>query len=261
MNEKIVLGIDIGGTGMKGAIVDTETGELLTERIKILTPQPATPKAVTRVFRQLIEEIGWEGELIGCGFPAIIKQNVAKSAANIHLEWINKNVVKLFQNAVNREVFILNDADAAGLAEVRKGAGKDKKGTIIMVTVGTGLGSAVFTNGYLVPNTELGHFKMHGKVAEHYASNSARKKFDLNWEEWGGRLNEYLYHLQRLFSPDMFILGGGVSKKMEFFRKHLTVEIPIKKAVFQNNAGIIGAAMYAVEQASVWNGIKADTRF
>jgi polyphosphate glucokinase len=251
MDEKTILGIDIGGTGMKGAIVDITTGELLTERLKIPTPQPATPKAMTKVFKQLVDEIGWNGEIIGCGFPAIVKKGVAKSAANIHSEWINKNIVKLFQNITSREVHALNDADAAGLAEVRMGAGKGRSGTILMITIGTGLGSALYTNGQLVPNTELGHFKMHGKVAEHYAANSIRKKYDLSWEEWGGRLSEYLHHLERLFSPDLFILGGGVCKKMEFFRKHLTVETPIKKAVFQNNAGIVGAALYASEQSLV----------
>ena len=251
MNEKHILGIDIGGTGMKGAIIDIETGELLTARLKIPTPQPPTPLAMSKVFGQLINGIGYKGDIIGCGFPAIVKNGVAQSAANIHKDWIHQDIQKLFSEVSNCQVHALNDADAAGMAEMKLGSGKGVEGTVIMITIGTGLGSALFSKGQLLPNTELGHFKMHGQIAEHYAANSVRKRLELSWEEWGNRFNEYLTHLQFLFSPDLFILGGGVCKKIELYEQYLTLETPIKKATHQNNAGIIGSAIYAAEKSWV----------
>ncbi len=251
MDEKYILGIDIGGSGMKGAIVETATGQLITERIRIPTPQPSIPEIVAKAFKKLIQLIGWNGDVIGCGFPAIVKKGVAYSAANIHQDWLGTDASKLFAQASNCEVYVLNDADAAGIAEMKFGQGKDVEGTVLMITIGTGLGSAIFIDGKLVPNTELGHFKINGKIAEHYASNFIRKNEELDWVEWGGRFNLYLQHLERLFSPDLIILGGGVSKKIDLFEEFLTIETKITPATFRNNAGTIGAAMYAYEKVSL----------
>lgn len=249
MDEKYILGIDIGGTGMKGAIVDIEQGCLVTERFKIPTPKPSTPSAVTHSFKELIQLIGWSGELIGCGFPAIVKKGVACSAANIHQDWLQTDIPKLFGQVSSSDIYVLNDADAAGMAEIKFGKGKNVDGTVLMITIGTGLGSALFRDGKLVPNTEFGHFKIHGKVAEHYASNHIRKTEELDWEEWGTRFNQYLQHIERLFSPDLIILGGGVSKKFDLYGHYFDIDTPLRPATFRNNAGIIGAAMYAYEKA------------
>ena len=211
-----ILGVDIGGSGIKGAIVDTQTGELLTERHRIATPQPATPEAVADTLKTLVEHFAWQGP-IGCGFPATVVHGIAKTASNIDKSWININAAELFSTKTNCPCFVVNDADAAGMAEFSFGAGKDKKGVVILITIGTGLGTAVFTNGQLLPNTELGHIMLEGMVAEHYTADSTRKNEDLSWSKWGKRFNQYLQPLEFLLSPDCFILGGGASKKMDKF--------------------------------------------
>ncbi len=247
MPRKEYLGVDIGASGIKGAIVDVKTGELVSERLRIPTPNPSTPKAVAKTFATLLKEFGWKNKVVGCGFPAIVRNGVAYTAANIHKSWIKTDIEKLFSNASGCEVTVKNDADVAGIAEMNYGVGKGHKGTVLIVTIGSGLGSALFINNTLVPNTEFGHFylKGHNKVVEQYAADSVRKKKDLSWNVWAGRFDRYLEHMELLLSPDLIILGGGASKKFEKFKKNLTIKTPITPATLLNNAGIIGAAAYA----------------
>jgi polyphosphate glucokinase len=240
-----ILGVDIGGSGIKGAIVDTETGKLITDRHRIDTPHPATPEAVAGVIAQLIVHFNWSG-LVGCGFPAAIQHGVAKTASNISKTFIGTNIDKLFSEATNCPCYNVNDADAAGMAEMHFGEGVGRPGVVLMITVGTGLGTAVFSDGHLLPNTELGHlFLDNGLEAEHYASDAVRKIEDLGWKTWGNRFNTYLALMEKLFWPDLIILGGGASKKFDKFKSQLTVETPVKTAAFLNQAGIVGAALYA----------------
>lgn len=242
-----ILGVDIGGSGIKGAIVDTQTGELLTERHRIATPQPATPEAVADTLKALVDYFDWQGP-IGCGFPATVVHGIAKTASNIDKSWINTNAAELFSTKTKCPCFVVNDADAAGMAEFSFGAGKDKKGVVVLITIGTGLGTAVFTNGQLLPNTELGHIMLEGMVAEHYTADSTRKNEDLSWSKWGKRFNQYLQRLEFLLSPDCFILGGGASKKMDKFIEQLETSADVIPAQSLNQAGIIGAALYAKTQ-------------
>ncbi len=244
--EHHILGIDIGATGMKGAIVDVQSGQLITERIKLQTPHPATPEAMIDPFMDLIKMHEWEGK-VGCGFPAIVKNGVALSASNIDETWINVNVEDWFNKVSGLEVKALNDADAAGLAEAYFGAGKGKSGTVLLITIGSGLGSALIYDGQIIPNTEFGHIylKGHTVVAEKYASNNTRKQLNLEWDEWGKRFNEFLTHIERLLLPDFIIIGGGISKKIELYREFITIETPLQPAVMLNNAGIAGAAWFA----------------
>lgn len=239
-----VLGIDIGGTGIKGAIVDTKKGQLLTERYRIATPQPATPSAVIETVEKVIAEFDWHGP-IGCGFPAAVKHEIVKTAANIDNSWIGLNAAAKIQKDTGCPTHLVNDVDAAGFAEMKFGAGKHHKGTVMMVAVGTGIGTAIFIDGRLLPNTELGHLYLHGMEAEHYAANSVRESEELDWETWGKRLNEYLQHLESLFWPDLIILGGGVSKKFEHYKRFIQLDASIVPALNRNNAGIIGAALAA----------------
>ena len=250
MNDKI-LGVDIGGTGIKGAIVDMKTGKLLTERKKFATPVPSTPEAVCETIGKLIEALDYDGELIGCGFPAIVKDGVALTAANVDDSWIGVNIEKVLSKSCNKTVKVLNDADAAGLAEIAYGAAKGEMGTVILITIGTGIGSAMFTNGHLVHNSELGHFHLggHDKVAEKYVSNAIRKKENLTWEEWGERFSQYLARVERMFVPNLFIFGGGISKNFHDWSKHLKATARLAPATFKNEAGVIGAAMYALQSA------------
>ena len=194
MDHSKVLGIDVGASGIKGAIVDINSGEMLTERLRLPTPQPSTPEEMAATFRTLVRMHYWSGP-VGCGFPAIVKRGVAHSAANIDDAWVGTSVEKTFSEASGCPVHALNDADAAGLAEMQFGLGKGKDGTVLLITIGSGLGTALFSEGELVPNTEFGHIRMHGQIAEHYAANSIRKEEDLSWEEWGYRFNEYLHYL------------------------------------------------------------------
>lgn len=240
------LGIDIGGSGIKGAVVNAETGELVTERLRIATPQPATPAAVARVVAELVGLHKWQGP-IGCTFPAIIKNGVAFSAANVDPSWIGTDAARLFATATQSTVTVINDADAAGIAEMTHGAGVGVAGTVILLTFGTGIGSALFRDGKLVPNTELGHLQIDGAVAEHRASDRVREENDMSWKKWGKRVSEYMRHVEFLFSPDLFIFGGGVSKRFEEFAPYLNVKTPVVPAALRNDAGIVGAAMAAVQ--------------
>lgn len=246
MAEKTIVGVDVGASGIKGAVVNIETGELLTERHKLPTPNPATPDAMADTFAELLKILDWKGP-VGCGFPAIIKKGVAYSAANIDKSWIGVNVEEIFGKTSGCEVIALNDADAAGIAEMSFGMGKDMQGVVMLITVGSGLGSALFVDGKLVPNTELGHVYLKGQehVAEFRASSAAKKREDLGWKEWGGRLNDYLEHLDRVFSPDRVILGGGISRKYDKYKEYITTSIDVVPANLRNNAGSIGAALYA----------------
>ncbi len=240
-----VLGIDVGGSGIKGAVVETATGELLTERHRIPTPQPATPKAVANTIKELVDHFGWKG-LIGCGFPAAITHGFARTASNVDKSFINTNIAKLFSKTCGQDVYCVNDADAAGEAEVTLGEGKGVEGTVIMVTIGTGLGTAIFVNGELLPNTELGHIYLdNGIEAEIYASDATREREGLKRKKWAARFNLYLNTLENLFWPDLFILGGGSSKKLSKFSDLLTVKTPVVAASMLNEAGIVGAAIYA----------------
>jgi polyphosphate glucokinase len=240
-----ILGVDIGGSGIKGAIVDTSTGEIVSERHRIETPQPATPEAVAPVLAKLARHFNWTG-LIGCGFPAAIQHGVVRTASNISPSFIGINIDRLFSDATECPCFNLNDADAAGMAEIQFGEGANQSGVIILVTIGTGLGTALFTDGNLIPNTELGHIYLeNGKEAEYYASDAVRKVEDLNWKRWGKRFNYYLSSMEKLFWPDLILLGGGASKKFEKFKDQLTIEAPVKPAAFLNQAGIVGAALHA----------------
>lgn len=240
----LVLGVDIGGSGLKGAVVDVSSGELRSERIRLDTPKPSTPERMAQTFQQLTEKLQWTG-LVGCGFPSIVRNGVALTASNIDKNWIGQNIEDLFHQKTGLQVAALNDADAAGYAEMNFGKGQGQTGTVLLLTIGSGIGSALFVNGHEVPNTEFGHLFLHGMIAEHYVSNSARKKLGLSWDKWGKRFNEYLQHLELLFSPDLFILGGGISKDFEQYQKQLKVKTPVTPARLLNNAGIVGAASYA----------------
>ena len=242
-----VLGIDIGGSGIKGAIVETKTGEITQQRFRIETPQPATPEAMIETIAQIAAHFEWKGKPIGSGFPGVVQHGEIKTAANLDKSWIGKNAETLIREATGASlVHVINDADAAGLAEVKIGAGKDVKGVVLMVTLGTGIGSGLYIDGTLVPNTEFGHIELDGhKDAEHWAADSAREREDLKWGEWAKRVNAYLNKMQALLWPDLIVLGGGVSKKSEKFLPNLDVPTKIVPAVLLNDAGIVGAAMAA----------------
>ena len=243
-----ILGIDIGGSGIKGAPVDTITGSLTQERHRISTPQPSTPENVAKTVAKIVKHFRWEGA-IGCTFPAVIKNGVAWSAANVDKSWIGTNGEQLLAQVTRCPVRLLNDADAAGIAEMVFGAGKDRKGVTFILTLGTGIGSALFVDEVLLPNTELGHLEIRGKDSEARASDSARKRKKLNWEVWAEHVNEYLHYIEALFSPDLIILGGGVIKKQEKFFHLLRTQAEIIPAQFLNDAGIVGAALAAEKLA------------
>lgn len=240
-----VLGIDVGGTGIKGAVVDTKTGLLLTERIKYKTPQPAMPKDMIDVMKKIALDFNWFGGKVGVGFPAIIKNGKAHSASNIDDSWIGYAVEKKLSNALGSEVTVINDADAAGLAEYQFGTAAKPEGVTLLLTLGTGIGSALFVDGTLLPNTELGHLKWKDSIIEKYASNSARERKDLSWKEWGRELNKVLQHIHFVLSPDHILIGGGVSKKFENYKKYIDLDIPVEPATLLNYAGIVGAASAA----------------
>jgi polyphosphate glucokinase len=238
-----ILGIDVGGSGIKGAPVDTETGKLLEDRIRIKTPEKAEPEPVAEVAAQVAQTFGWKGP-IGVGFPAPIKNGIVKMAANISEKWIGLNADELFTSITGCPCKVGNDADVAGLAEMTFGAGKNQTGTVIMITLGTGIGTAIFSNGHLIPNTEFGHLEINGKDAEYRASDAARQRKDLSWKKYAKRLNSYLMTMEKLFWPDLFIIGGGISKVHEKFIPLLTVQARVLPAQFQNEAGIVGAALF-----------------
>ena len=238
-----VLGIDIGGTGIKGAPVDVATGQLTKERKKLDTPRPAKPDAVAKVVRELVTVFAWTGP-IGATFPGIVASGIVRSAANLDPAWIGVNASELFGRATGQPVTVINDADAAGIAEMKFGAGVGQRGTVLLLTLGTGIGSALFTDGILVPNTEFGHIEIRGKDAEKRASEFAREEHDLSWDKWAGRVDEYLEHMDRLLSPALIIIGGGISKKAGKFLPLLTgLQAPVVPAGMLNDAGIVGAAM------------------
>jgi len=240
-----LLGIDIGGSGIKGALVDPKSGELLTERHRLETPQPSKPDAVARTVAEIVDFFDYTGT-VGCTFPAIVKGGVTLSAANVDKAWVGLDADALLTKATGCEVHLLNDADAAGQAEMTFGAGEDQKGVVIMLTFGTGIGSALFYDGKLVPNTEFGHlFLDKGQEAEAWASDRVRKEGDLHWQKWGKRVSAYLEHLEFIFSPDLIILGGGVSKKSDRFMEFLDLKTPVVPATLLNEAGIVGAALWA----------------
>jgi polyphosphate glucokinase len=243
-SSRLGLGIDIGGTGMKAGVVDLSTGQLAADRFRIDTPKPATPQAMAVVVRQLVDHFEW-GAPAGVGFPAVVRKGVVQSAANIDKSWIDVDADALFTEAAGVDVHMINDADAAGVAEVRFGAGRGRSGVVMMLTFGTGIGSGLFIDGVLVPNTELGHLELDGHDAESRAAASARKRDDLSWSAWAKRVQRYLQHVEQLFSPDLFIAGGGASKQSDQWMPLLEIDTEIVPAQMANNAGIVGAALMA----------------
>jgi polyphosphate glucokinase len=241
-----ILGIDVGGSGIKGAPVDIKTGKLMAERVRIKTPKRAEPQPVAEVVAEIAKSFQWQGP-IGIGFPAPIKAGVAMMAANVSEKWVGTNADELFTKVTGCSCTMINDADAAGLAEMKFGAGKGQPGTVIMLTLGTGIGSAIFYRGKLLPNTEFGHLEMKGKDAEHRASDAARQQADLSWKKYAKRLNKYLAAMEKLFWPDLFIVGGGISKESDKYLPLLTIATPIVTAQLLNEAGIVGAALAAKE--------------
>ena len=244
-----ILGVDIGGSGIKGAPVDVRKGVLTAKRHRIPTPQPSTPDAVAETVAQIVGHFGWNGP-VGCTFPAVVKKGVTYSAANVDASWVGTNGRKILKKVTGCPVVLLNDADAAGIAEMRFGAGRKRRGVVFLLTFGTGIGSALFVDGSLMPNTELGHMQIicdsgGMQEAEDYASDRARKADGLAWIEWAARVNEYLDILDALFSPDLFILGGGVSKKHRKFLPLLKTRAEVVPAQLLNEAGIVGAALAA----------------
>jgi len=239
-----ILGVDVGGSGIKGAPVDIKTGKLTAERIRIKTPDGAEPQSVADVVAEIARSFKWKG-LIGIGFPAPIKAGVAMMAANVSDKWIGTNADELFTKTTGCECTVINDADAAALAEIEFGAGKGQPGTVIMLTLGTGIGTAIFHRGRLLPNTEFGHLKIKGVDAEHRASDAVRQREDLSWEKYAKRLNKYLKEMEKLFWPNLFIIGGGISKKSKKYIPLLTIDTPVVPAQFLNQAGIVGAALAA----------------
>jgi polyphosphate glucokinase len=241
------FGIDFGGSGIKGAPVDLEKGDFAAERVRIDTPRPATPEAVAKVFAELLGRFDDSDAPVGVTVPGVVKHGVVHSAANIDKHWIGEDADKLFTDATGRDVHVVNDADAAGLAEVRYGAAKGRRGLVILTTLGTGIGSAFLYDGVLVPNTELGHLQIDGHDAESRAASSVKEKKELSWEEWAERLTSYYRSLEDLFSPDLFVVGGGISKKSDKFLPLIEIETEIVPAQLLNAAGIVGAALYATE--------------
>ncbi|WP_028448338.1 polyphosphate--glucose phosphotransferase [Chitinibacter tainanensis] len=249
---RIVLGIDIGGTGIKGAPVNLQTGELVAERHRIDTPQPATPEAVGQVVKQIVEHFNWQGP-IGCTFPAIVHNGVTLSAANVDKSWVNAPAQQILADATGLPLIVLNDADAAGLAEVVFGAAKGRSGKTIVITLGTGIGSALIVDGQLITNTEFGHLIFpKDTIAEKYCSAKVKEDLDLKWKDYNPRLNAYLEHIQLLFSPDLVIIGGGISKKADKFIPEMqNLRFELVAATLKNEAGIVGAALEAAKHFKV----------
>ena len=242
-----ILGIDVGGSGIKGGIVDIKQGEMVTERYRITTPQPATPDAVITTITEIIDHFEWKGS-VGVGFPAAVVNEIVKTASNIDKSWIGVNAAQRIEEATGCPTHLVNDVDAAGFAEMKFGAGLREKGVVFMAAFGTGIGTAIFKNGILLPNTELGHLKMKGMIAEHYAANSVREKNNMSWEEWGKRVNIYLHYIEELFYPELIIIGGGVSSDFDNFKKYLTLNTTVVPAENKNHAGIIGSALAAYSE-------------
>lgn len=242
-----ILGIDIGGTGVKGAVIDTAIGEMATERFRLESPRPLTPESLAITIQAVVAQHQWSGP-IGIGFPAAIQHGIARTAANIDPSFIGLPVADYFTKQTGCPVYVANDADVAGLAEMRFGAGQNVAGVVLIVTIGTGLGTALFSDGHLLPNTELGHIMLdNGMEAERYASEAVRDLQKLKWKDWGDRFNRYLVTMEKLFWPDLIVLGGGASKKLPKFAPRITTQTPVVPAHFLNQAGMIGAALFAEE--------------
>ncbi len=241
-----ILGIDIGGSGIKGAVVSIETGQLVSELILLETPKPATPDGVIKVTGDLVKRFGWHGA-IGCGFPAVIQEGVVKTAANIDSGWIGVDAREFLQQETGCVCSVINDADAAGLAEMTFGAGRGRMGTVLILTLGTGIGSALFYQGKLFPNLELGYLPLDGAPAEHYVSAAVRKNEELSWRTWTTRLNKFLKYVERLFSPQLIIVGGGISSRHEEFFPWVETQAEVVPAAFLNQSGVIGAASFAAK--------------
>jgi polyphosphate glucokinase len=253
----LAIGLDFGGSGIKGAVVDVANGRLVGERLRVPTPQPSVPREVVAVMDALVRRLAapWDPRdgnafPVGVGIPSAVRHGAAVTAANIDSSWIGFPAEQEMSRVMGRTVAIGNDADLAGLAEVRFGAGRDVPGLAIVLTIGTGVGSALFIDGKLVPNTELGHLEMKGRDAEVRMSEAARDRLGLNWKDWSVGLDEYLHMLERLFWPDLFIFGGGASKRADNYLSYLTVKTPIALATFRNSAGIVGGALIAYERRS-----------
>lgn len=249
--RRVAIGVDVGGTGVKVAAVDIATGEFVGQRHRVLTPQPSTPPAVVKVIARLVKLSARAAHApeapVGIGVPSVVIDGVTRSAANIDAGWVGFDAAGTLSKAIGRRVTVLNDADAAGLAEMRFGAGAGVRGTVLVLTLGTGLGSGLFSDGRLVPNTELGHMEIRGRDAERRSAAIARVRRGLSWKAWAQDLDEHLHAIDRLFSPNLIILGGGVSKNAQRFLPYLTVRPPVVVATFRNDAGIVGAALAAAE--------------
>ena len=246
-----ILGIDIGGSGIKGALVNMETGEMITERFRIPTPKSRKPKPMAEVVAKIVQHFDYKGP-IGCGFPTVIKNGICKTPGNLHKKWAGVNVNELFSEATGLPVKVVNDADAAGYASMNFGVGRGKDGLVVMITIGTGLGSGVFFNGELIPNFELGQipYKKYDKI-ELWAAASAKEKEELSYKKWGKRFNVFLELVELIVSPDLIILGGGTSKDWEEFKEYISIETPVIPAELQNHAGIIGAAAAAYNKKAL----------
>jgi polyphosphate glucokinase len=240
------FGVDIGGSGIKGAVVDLEVGGLATERYKLLTPRPSTPNAVADVVAEIVGQFGWQGP-VGCTFPAVVREGVARTAANVDSSWIGTNIESVVGDATGLPVIAVNDADAAGIAELEWGAAQTVKGLVVVVTLGTGIGTALFHNGVLIPNSELGHIELDGDDFEQRAAAGARDRENLTWDKWAKRLQRYFSAVEALLWPDLFIVGGGVSRRSEKFLPLLELHTQIVPAKLQNEAGIAGAAYLAAQ--------------
>ncbi|MCL2515266.1 MAG: ROK family protein [Microbacteriaceae bacterium] len=248
---KHAIGIDIGGTGIKGGVVDLETGQLVTDRVKLPTPEGGKPDDIAEVTKKVLEQLDADPGLpVGIDFPAVVRHGKTMSAANVSKKWIGFEAEKFFEQAIGHPILFVNDADAAGYAETEYGAAKGRQGVIMLTTLGTGIGSALIVDGMLVPNTELGHLEIDGHDAEKRAAYSAKEREDLSWEKWAKRLTTYYSTLEKLFSPDLFIVGGGVSKNFAEWGDLVKIDTELIPAQFLNNAGILGAAALAAKQRS-----------
>ena len=245
-----ILGIDIGGSGIKSAIVDMETGAFVTERIRIPTPQKGKPELIAKSIKDIVDHFKYDG-VIGVGFPGPIVNEVALLAANIDKTWVGENVKDVIETYINNKVFVINDADAAGIAEINYGAGKNNNGTVLLITLGTGIGTAIFYNGWLLPNIELGHIEIRGKDAENRATAAVRKNKKLTWKKWSKNLEEYINRVENYIYPDLIIIGGGISKDSNKFLPLIESRAKIVPATLLNKAGIIGAARYAYEKTYI----------
>ncbi len=243
-NKHLGFGIDIGGSGIKGAPVDLRKGRLADERMRVETPRPSTPDAVAKVVGEILDHFGWTGRF-GCTFPAVVTHGVTRTAANVDPSWIGADAGRVLSDATGRAALVVNDADAAGVAEVEFGAAAGNRGVVLVSTLGTGIGSALIAHGRLVPNTELGHIEIDGHDAETRAADSAREREDLSWQDWGARLTRYFQTVENLLWPDLIVVGGGVSKKFDRWSPHVETRTKIVPADLLNEAGIIGAALLA----------------